>query len=653
VTTFSRSSCRRLSSLAAVLLALAVPAAASAHARLVGSKPADGAVLATPPGDVRLLFDDEIRPAGGDLAVDSRGRSVLAGPAHRLAGNNRALVVPLRPGLPRGSYTVRWRIVSNDGHLISGVLAFAVGTGSPRPVPTLSAGGGTSGTAVFLRLLFFVGVLVGGGAALTARLLGAGQRLRAFVLGAALALVAAGGFGLLALEPAADATRFGRVTEAAAVVGAVGAAAAIGSLLLPALGVVAAALAALVLVAPTLAGHALDPHHLRGLIALADFAHVLGAAVWIGGLVLLSLVRTPQALRRFPPVAVASIAVLGAAAIPRALAAFPSLSSVVDTSYGRAVLVKTGLLIVVLAVAWSNRRRLARAGFVGELVVLAGIVGTVAVLTDLRPPARGGAAVAAPAPPHAPPKDALVLARQDDDVAIALAASPRGRRIAAQVTALGPEGKGVDGLDVEVAGAPTQRCGPGCYAATIPLPAPPRRVPVKVGPRTLAFTLPERWPAPTARALVERVDRVFRGLRTVVIHEHLASSAKNAIRTTYDVEAPNRFTYKIVNGPEAVVIGKTRWDRLPHGRWQRSEQDPIKEPEPFWGSDPVRNARLLAPDRASFYDPKLPAWFELTIDPKTDRLLALRMTAMAHFMRHRYSGFDAPLKIAPPRSTQP
>src|SRR5204863_8866343 len=125
--TCSRSSFRRLSSLAAIMLALAFPASAAAHARLVGSKPADGAVLATPPADVRLLFDDQVRPAGGDLAVDARGRSVLGGAAHRPSGNGRALVLPLRPGLPRGAYTVRWRVVSNDGHLISGVLAFAVG----------------------------------------------------------------------------------------------------------------------------------------------------------------------------------------------------------------------------------------------------------------------------------------------------------------------------------------------------------------------------------------------------------------------------------------------------------------------------------------------------------------------------------------------
>ena len=48
------------------------------------------------------------------------------------------LVVPLRAGLAKGSYTVRWRVISNDGHLISGVVAFGIGT---KPVATLTAGG--------------------------------------------------------------------------------------------------------------------------------------------------------------------------------------------------------------------------------------------------------------------------------------------------------------------------------------------------------------------------------------------------------------------------------------------------------------------------------------------------------------------------------
>jgi copper transport protein len=638
---------------------------ASAHARLVGSKPGDGAVLATAPKDVKLLFDDEIRPAGGDLVIDARGRSVLAGPAHRQAGNDRVLVLPLRPALARGAYTVRWRVVSSDGHLLTGVLAFAVGSGSARPVPTLSAGGGLSGSSVVLHFLFLAGVLIAGGAALTGRILlePARRRLETAVVAGGMVLIAGGGFGLLAIQPAADATRFGRVTETAAIVALVGGAAALASIAIPPLAILASVLGVVELAAPTLAGHALDPHGYRALVALADFVHVAAAAVWIGGLVLLVAGGSRRARERFPAIALGALVVLGIASIPRAIAAFPSLASVVHTSYGQALLVKTGIVVAVLAVAWLHRKRIARAGFVAELALLAGLVAAVAVLTDLRPP-PGAAASPRPvlARPKPPPADAVVLGGEDDDVAIGLAASPRGKKVAVRVTALGPDGYGLDGLQVRVAGIATRRCGPGCYATTIPLPRPRRTVDVAVEgrgakPATVRFTLPRRWPAPRATALVTRVDRTFRALRTLVIHEHLASSSQNAIDTTYEVAAPNKLAYKIVNGPQAVVIGGTRWDRLPGGRWEKSETEPLKQPEPFWGSDRRTNARLLGGGTvggkpvklASFYDPVIPAWFELSIDPATGRLLALRMTAQAHFMRHRYTGFDEPLRIVPPR----
>jgi copper transport protein len=652
------------------VVALAFPAAASAHARLVGSKPADGAVLATPPADVRLLFDDAVRPAGGDRAVDSAGRSVLGGPARLLGGNDRALLIPLRSGLARGAYTVRWRVISDDGHLIEGVLAFGVGTGLATPVPTLSAGGGGPSLAsVVLRFLFLVGILLAGGAALGGRvLLEPGRaRLETILVGSGLVLVAGGGFGLLALEPAADATRFGRVTETAAIVALVAAAAALASVAVPPLRHAVSALALLELAAPTLAGHALDPRRLRALIALADFVHVAAAAFWIGGLALLVLSRSRRARHRFPALALVAVALLGAASIPRAIAAFPSLGSVVDTGYGRAVLVKTGVLAAVLVLAWVNRARLRRLGFVAELGFLAIVIGAVAVLTDLPPPARATAvAVAAPRRPVPPPVDAVVLGGQDDDVAVGFAASPRGMSVAAQVTALGPEGRGLNGFRVRIGGVAASSCGPGCYGANLPLPPPPRRIDVALSglgrrPATLSFILPARWPPPPARALVARADRVYRSLHTLVIHERLASSARNRVDTTYRIQAPNRLAYRIAGGPQAVIIGGTRWDRLPGGKWERSEQDPLTQPLPFWGADPVRNARLLGPGRVggrpvrvvSFYDPKLPAWFELSLEPRTSRLLALRMTAQAHFMRHRYSGFDRPLEIVPPRSTQP
>jgi putative copper export protein len=574
------------------------------------------------------------------------------------------LVLPLRPGLVDGDYTVRWRVVSNDGHLVTGVLAFAVGAGSARPVPTLSAGGGVSGTSVVLRFLFLAGVLVAGGAALTGRVLlePARRRLETAVVAAGLVLVAGGGFGLLAIEPAADATRFGRVTETAAIVALLGAAAALASVAIPPLAIVVSVLGALELAAPTLAGHALDPRAHRALVALADFVHVAAAAVWVGGLGVLVSSRSRRARARFPALALGAVIVLGAASIPRAIAAFPSLASVVHTSYGQALLVKTGVLVTVLALAWANRHRIARPGLGAELVLLAVLIGTVAVLTDLRPPQRASAAAQAiPAVPKPPPADAVVLAGEDDDVAVGLALSPRGRDVAARVTALGEDGRGIDGLSVRIAGAEAEPCGPGCYARTVPLPPPPRRLDVRLegkGVKTAAipFALPRLWPAPPAAALVTRADRTFRALRTLVIHEHLASSSRNAVTTTYEVEAPDRLAYSIVNGPKAVIIGGTRWDKLPGGRWERSATQPLTQPEPFWGPDPRTNAHLLGsgtvggtPVRiASFYDPHIPAWFVLSIDPTSGRLLALHMTAQAHFMRHRYTDFDRPLRIVPP-----
>ena len=45
----------------------------------------------------------------------------------------KTLTIPLRAHLPDGDYSVRWSIISDDGHLESGVLAFAVGEGRAPP----------------------------------------------------------------------------------------------------------------------------------------------------------------------------------------------------------------------------------------------------------------------------------------------------------------------------------------------------------------------------------------------------------------------------------------------------------------------------------------------------------------------------------------
>src|SRR3954453_23499742 len=117
--------------LLAVLPALVLPGAASAHARLVRTSPANGAVLAKPPDEIRVVFDDVVKRGGGIEAIRNGGGSVLAGDARVVGGN--VLVLPLKRGLPRGAYSARWSIVSDDGHLESGIVGFAFGRGEPAP----------------------------------------------------------------------------------------------------------------------------------------------------------------------------------------------------------------------------------------------------------------------------------------------------------------------------------------------------------------------------------------------------------------------------------------------------------------------------------------------------------------------------------------
>jgi hypothetical protein len=260
-----------------------------------------------------------------------------------------------------------------------------------------------------------------------------------------------------------------------------------------------------------------------------------------------------------------------------------------------------------------------------------------------------------------PPAGALVLAREERDLAVGLAVARRARRLALQASVLGSD-RPVSGLAVSfdegrVRPLPATPCGAGCYAGWVPLRA--RTVGLTIrGPNravsTVRFRLPPSVPGPSAAALVRRAETAWRRLKTLVVHDRLSSGPGATLDTLWRFAAPHSYTYAIRNGPAAVSIGTHRWDRLPGQHWQESEQDPIRQPLPLWRS--VSNAHVLGTStlrgrrvvKASFFDPQLPAWFTITVDPATMRTLDLRMTAKAHFMHEVYGPFDAPLRIVPP-----
>lgn len=631
------------------LSALALPSSGWAHATLVRVVPGNGAVLATAPAAVRLVFDDGVRAGSGIKAVRNGGGSVFAGNARMVGG--RTLVVPLRGGLPDGDYTVLWRVVSDDGHTIAGVTAFGVGAGRAPPTAALTVGNSPSATDVVSRWLLFAGLLTAVGAAFFRFAVGpVPVRL---LLGAFL-LVFVGVSGLLHDVPVSS--RFGGAMVAVAIVAAVGALFAAIAPVYPALEPAAFVAALLLLPGPSIAGHALD----RGrspIEVVADVVHVAAASVWLGGLVALGLALRSGGhallLRRFSNIAVVSVALLGVSGVVRALSELNAVSQLWTTGYGRALLVKTGLLAVLVSIGWVNRYRLVprrsvdglRRNVAAELVLLVGLVVAVALLTDLRPGRDRAAAAAvstAKGPPPLPAKEMIVQAQEAGELAVALAVRLPGE----EVLVLGPDGTAVNGLSVAINGVDAGSCGDGCYGAFVPLRGVAN---VTVNGGTVRFRVPAH--ARPAAGLVARATRAFRALRSVDYVERLASSLRNRVVANFTLERPDRLEYRIRGGASGIIIGARRWDRSGKGRWVPSPQEPTPQPEPIWAGH-FTNAFLLDETASTytvaFMKPLGPVWFTVRFDRKTLLPRDLRMTAAAHFMTHRYTSFNMPARIKAP-----
>jgi copper transport protein len=446
-----------------VLLApLASPAAALGHATLVRTEPREGAVVPRPPSQVVLDFDQQVKPvAGGIDVVDSSGRPVTSGAARNAPSDASTILIPLRGDLPDDDYTVRWEIVSTDGHLISGVFAFGVGTGRapPQALP-VSAASTQDWRYLTARALYFAGLLllIGGAVFRLAVFLPSlgtapegGRRMMALrerhranqVLAVAAAMALAGGWVALTLQGAAvagvsfwsafdhrgpvasalEATRFGRqfgrgidVTAVFTVLVAVSyALAPQGRRLTYGLAVPTAAFGVWALAAPGISGHAGDPG--RGALPIAlDAVHVGAAAVWAGGLLQLAWVvphatrglpdgdrarvRTAIA-RRFSQIALGCVIALVASGVLRAVYELSAVSQLWTTSYGRVILAKVAVLGVLIAMGYRNRRMLdrfrdLRRSVIAELVLLAVVVGLVALLTNLPPGSTPSTASAGP-----------------------------------------------------------------------------------------------------------------------------------------------------------------------------------------------------------------------------------------------------------------
>ena len=104
-------------------LALATFAAtASAHAHLQKASPADGSVVTTSPSRIVLNFSESARLTAASIQKGDEPRQSLK-PLPPAAARQISVALPQ---LTPGSYSVTWRVVSEDGHLMSGTLRFTL-----------------------------------------------------------------------------------------------------------------------------------------------------------------------------------------------------------------------------------------------------------------------------------------------------------------------------------------------------------------------------------------------------------------------------------------------------------------------------------------------------------------------------------------------
>lgn len=446
----------------ALTCGLLTASAASGHATVLETTPANGSTLERAPERVELTFNEAVESRFGALqVVDAQGERVDDETIVR--PSDERIAIGLRPGLPDGSYAATYRVVSADGHPISGGISFAIGAPSAggavdvtRVLAGASAPAGIGTALSAARVIRYAGIAAVVG--LVAFLLvgwrpigrladdidGDGDaRGRAVTEPAAYDRATAASPALVALGRTAD-----RWARTAALLGAVGVAATFvlqganvagtgvlpalapaawgdvartrtGSWLLVALGlllvlavllprvggalragrpavvtVTIVALALLLAATPALGGHAAASHPAGPLVVLQT-VHVAAIGVWLGGLLLLGLLLravgsvtggsgvdvgppadlAPTAgaatddaalrtrlrvalLHGFGPLAIGAVLLLVVAGIVLSIVQLSAPRDLLDSAYGRAVLLKALLTAAAVAVALVQRRRM-------------------------------------------------------------------------------------------------------------------------------------------------------------------------------------------------------------------------------------------------------------------------------------------------------
>ncbi|WP_406250305.1 copper resistance CopC/CopD family protein [Microbacterium sp. M] len=378
------------------MLVLVGAQSASAHAELLSTTPEDGAVLEEAPAEGVLSFNEPVQLIDGSIRLFPGDEDPITLDAHV---SNTNVVAEFPSGLDDGRFALSYRVVSADGHPITGAITFTIGdSGGVTPTPVIDTQTPKETTfalsaltalqylalLVFTGLLFFDRLVLRNTQPITARTAvflrwtGIGAVVASLLLIPVSALNVTGESLARLTVPSAwwPGLLWAPGTAAALVLAGVAGAytLALRDLTLRYRQLFALAFPLLALAAPVLVGHSqlVEP---QALIMISDYGHLLAGSFWAGGVLglLLFLVEAWPArgdaagtdpkfaanvVRRFSRFAVWSVIILAISGITMGIMIVGDVDTLLTSAYGLTLLLKTSIVIPIIAIAAYNRLRL-------------------------------------------------------------------------------------------------------------------------------------------------------------------------------------------------------------------------------------------------------------------------------------------------------
>ena len=368
-----------LAALLAGCFGLSTPPAA-AHAVLMKANPAANQQLEATPRELELAFNENVGPVFFKL-LDRAGQEVGQPGELRLDGNS--VFLPLGQTLPNGTYIVTYRVISADTHPVGGSFAFAIGEAVASGADAAASGSAASLWVLptyLNRIVLYAAMLLAAGSALLLLVMswpasvepGLRRQGRIAALVAAVAFVvsmAVGGADIIAGGP-------GALLSGAAWSAAMGSTLSVSA----AIGIPGALLAAwafgrraewplwtgfaLLVGSFLVTGHAATAVPVW-LAATSVGLHLVGGAFWFAAFAPLvataKVSAAPEAARVMDQFSSRAVWLVGLVLVSGLVVSWIQVRSpanLLSTDYGQRLLVKLGLVVVVLAMAFWNKSRL-------------------------------------------------------------------------------------------------------------------------------------------------------------------------------------------------------------------------------------------------------------------------------------------------------